>query len=58
VPSKGTLKTCEGVLRSWKVSLGLCGGPGEEYSLVGEDLDCDRVEVELRRREQKGGKWR
>jgi len=51
VPSKGTLKTCEGVLRSWKVSLGLCGGPGEEYSLVGEDLDCNRVEVELRRRE-------
>jgi len=37
--------------------LGLGGGPEEEHGLVGENWGYNEVEVELRRREWKGGKW-
>jgi len=38
--------------------LGLGGGLGKEHSLVGKNWGCNRVEVELRRREQKEEEWR
>jgi len=49
---KGTLKTCRGVLRSWKVPPELGGEPGEEHSTVGEDWGCNRAEIGLGRRKQ------
>ena len=54
--SKGTLGTYGGVLRSWKVSPGLGGGPGEEYSPIGEDWSYDGAEMEFRKRGQEEGK--
>jgi len=52
---KGTLGTCGRVLRSWKVTLGLSGGPEEEYSPIGEDWGHDGVEIGLERREWERG---
>ena len=49
--------TCGGVPRSQKVPLGLGGGPGEEYGLIGENWGHDGAEMELGRREQEG-EWR
>ena len=54
----GTPETRGGAPRSWKVPLGLGGGPGEEYSPIGENWDCDGAEIRLRRREWEGGEWR
>ena len=53
---KGILGTCGGVLRNQKVSLGLSGGLGEEYSPIGENWDHDGVEMEFRGRSREEGK--
>ena len=52
---KDTPETRGGVLRSREVPPGLGRGPGEKHSPVGEDWDCNRVEMGLKRREQEEG---
>ena len=42
---KSTPRTHGGVPRSQKVPLRLSGGPKKEHGLVGEDWDCDRMEI-------------
>jgi len=55
---KDTLGTCGGVLRSWKVTLGLGKGPEEEHSPVKKDWGYNGAEIELRGRGWEGGEWR
>jgi len=55
---KGTLRTCEGVLRSYKVSLGLGRGLEEKYGLISKDWSSNRAEMGLGRRGQEGEEWR
>jgi len=41
-----------------EVSLGLGGEPEKEYSAVGENLGCNKIEMVLGRREQERKEWR
>ena len=43
------------MLRSQKVPPELGGELGEEYGIVGEDWDCNGMEMELGRRKQERG---
>jgi len=52
---KGTPGICGGILRSWEVTPGFGGGPGEEHGPVGEDWGCDGVKMRLGRRGREEG---
>ena len=55
---KDTLGTHGEVPRSREVPLELGRGLGEEHSPIGENWGCNGVEIEFRRRDQKGGEQR